>query len=332
MPRPLKRPFRTKASLRKRPAPRARSDRPGDRFEALVALQRRLLATDGCPWDREQTHESLRTYLVEETYEVLDALESGSAEKFADELGDLLLQIVFHAELAKQEARFDISGVIEHIHSKMVRRHPHVFGDADAKTSGDVLKNWEQLKAEERRAQSTSRSASNGADASGAGESLPAPLLSGIPRSLPAVLEAYQLTRRAARVGFDWPNAEGVLEKLREEIAEIETELSNAGTNRVESEIGDLLFSAVNVARFLKVDPEIALKRANKKFLDRFGAMERDAAARGKKLAALTAAQLDDLWNRAKSLESSHSKTSGATGNRAIALPARARRKRVVAR
>ena len=317
---------------RKRPAPQPRSTRAGDRFEALIELQRRLLARDGCPWDRDQTHESLRSYLVEETYEVLDALESGSAEKFADELGDLLLQIVFHAELAKQQALFDISDVIEHIHSKMVRRHPHVFGDAHAKTSGDVLKNWEQLKAEERHAQSASRYASNGVDASGEGDSLPAPLLSGIPRTLPAVLEAYQLMRRAARVGFDWPNAEGVLEKLREEIAEIETELSNADAGRVESEIGDLLFSAVNVARFLKVDPEIALKRANKKFLDRFGAMERDAAARGKKLADLTAAQLDDLWNQAKSRESSNSEASAAAGKRAIALPARARRRRAVAR
>ena len=288
-----------RASQRKRPAPKPRSSRAGDRFEALVALQRRLLARDGCPWDREQTHESLRTYLIEEAYEVLDALESGSAEKFADELGDLLLQIVFHAELAKQRGRFDISDVIEHIHSKMVRRHPHVFGSANAKTSGDVLKNWEQLKAEERR---ESANASEMGAAAGKSESS-APLLSGIPRSLPAVLEAYQLTRRAARVGFDWPDAAGVLEKMREEAAEIEAELPKADATRIESEIGDLLFSAINVARFLKVDPEIALKRANKKFIERFGAMERAAASRGQKLADLTADQLDELWNRAKAAE-----------------------------
>ena len=301
MRRSPKKLIRAKATRRKRPAPQSRSKRAGDRFEALVALQRRLLARDGCPWDREQTHESLRTYLIEEAYEVLEALESGSPEKFADELGDLLLQIVFHAELAKQKGRFDISDVIEHIHSKMVRRHPHVFGSASAKTSGDVLKNWEQLKAEERR--ESASASENGAAASKAESS--AQLLSGIPRSLPAVLEAYQLTRRAARVGFDWPDAAGVLEKMREEAVEIEAELPKADAARIESEIGDLLFSAVNVARFLKVDPEIALKGANKKFTERFGEMERAAAVRGQKLADLTAAQLDVLWNRAKAAEAS---------------------------
>ena len=286
--------------MRRRHAPRPRSRRPGDRFEALVALQRRLLAKDGCPWDREQTHESLRTYMVEETYEVLDALASGSADKFADELGDLLLQIVFHAELARQSGRFDISDVIEHIHTKMVRRHPHVFGDARAKTAGDVLKNWEQLKADERRAQSAANLVGTGAMSTREGNPAPAALLSGIPRSLPAMLEAYQLTRRAARVGFDWPDAAGVLEKLREEAAEIESELRNGDSDRLESEVGDLLFSAVNVARFLKIDPEIALKRANKKFVERFAQMERAAAARGEKLADLSAGQLDELWNTAK--------------------------------
>jgi len=299
LPRSPKKITLAKATGRKRPAPKPRSNRTGDRFEALVALHHRLLAKDGCPWDREQTHETLRTYLIEEAYEVLDALESGSSEKFADELGDLLLQIIFHAELAKKKGRFDISDVIEHIHSKMVRRHPHVFGNANAKTSCDVLKNWEQLKAEERR---ESASASENGAAAGKSESS-APLLSGIPRSLPAVLEAYQLTRRAARVGFDWPDAAGVLEKLRAESAEIEAELPKANAARIESEVGDLLFSAVNVARFLRVDPEIALKHANKKFIERFGEMERAAASRGQKLADLTAVQLDHLWNRAKAGE-----------------------------
>ena len=316
-----------KAPRRKRPAPKARSNRAGDRFEALVALQRRLLALDGCPWDREQTHESLRTYLIEEAYEVLDALESGSPDKFADELGDLLLQIVFHAELAKQKGRFDISDVIEHIHSKMVRRHPHVFGSANAKTSGDVLKNWEQLKAEERRESATA--SENGA-AAGKTESS-APLLGGVPRSLPAVLEAYQLTRRAARVGFDWPDAAGVLEKMHEEAAEIEAELPRADAARIESEIGDLLFSAVNVARFLKVDPEIALKRANKKFIERFGEMERAAAARGEKLADLTAAQLEALWNRAKAAESSDAREGKRRAENQIHAAAPASRPRKAA-
>ncbi|HET9399829.1 MAG TPA: nucleoside triphosphate pyrophosphohydrolase [Candidatus Acidoferrales bacterium] len=307
MARSAKKPTARKPSQRKRPAPKPRSARAGDRFEALIELQRRLLARDGCPWDREQTHESLRTYLIEEAYEVLDALESGSTDKFAEELGDLLLQLVFHAELAKKAGRFDISDVIEHIHTKMVRRHPHVFGDASAKTASDVLKNWEQLKAEERRANAADAASANGANSAEASEPGAPPLLGGIPRSLPAVLEAYQLTRRAARVGFDWPTAEGVLEKLREEAVEIEAELASADSRRVETEIGDLLFSAVNVARFLKVDPEIALKRANRKFLERFGAMEREAASHGQKLAELSAAQLDDLWNQAKREESAAS-------------------------
>lgn len=301
MPRSARKSNKRKAASRKRGAPKPRSERAGDRFEALVELQRRLLARDGCPWDREQTHESLRTYLIEEAYEVLDALESGSAEKFAEELGDLLLQIVFHAELAEKAGRFDICDVIERIHTKMVRRHPHVFGDASAKTASEVLKNWEQLKAEERRA--SSNSASTGEDSGREKESGSAPLLSGIPRSLPAVLEAYQLTRRAARVGFDWPNAEGVLEKLREEAAEIESELKRADARQLEAEIGDLLFSAVNVARFLKVDPEIALKRANQKFIGRFETMETEAMSRGQRLAELSATELDQLWNRAKSRE-----------------------------
>jgi MazG family protein len=259
----------------------------------------RLSRSSAASWRETAAPGIASTYLIEEAYEVVDALESGSPEKFADELGDLLLQIIFHAELAKQKGRFDISDVIEHIHSKMVRRHPHVFGSEYAKTSGDVLKNWEQLKAEERRL--ISAAAEDGAVAGQSASS--AALLSGIPRSLPAVLEAYQLTRRAARVGFDWPDAGGVLEKLREESAEIEAELPKADAARIESEIGDLLFSAVNVARFLKVDPEIALKRANKKFIERFGEMERAAASRGQKLADLTAAQLDHLWNRAKAAE-----------------------------
>jgi MazG family protein len=298
--RSAKNPTSRESRKRKRPVPQPRSARAGDRFEALIELQRRLLANDGCPWDREQTHESLRTYLVEETYEVLDALESGSADKFAEELGDLLLQIVFHAELAKKDGRFDICDVIEQIHTKMVRRHPHVFGDASAKSASEVLKNWEQLKVEERRVKAAGSFSANGEESAETTESGTAPLLGGIPRSLPAVLEAYQLTRRAARVGFDWPDAAGVLEKLREEAAEIETELAKADGRRVESEIGDLLFSAVNVARFLKADPEIALKRANRKFFERFGAMEREATSRGQKLAKLSAAELDELWTQAK--------------------------------
>jgi len=266
----------------------------GQLFEALVALQARLRAPNGCPWDREQTHESLRTYLVEETYEVLDALESGDWYEFAGELGDLLLQVVFHAELAAEAGKFDIADVIERIHTKMVSRHPHVFGKVKARTSAEVLKNWEQLKAEERRAakKASGKSASQAAGA--------ASVLDGVPRSLPALLEAHQLTRRAANVGFDWKNVQGLFEKLKEESRELRGALRSKDRSRHEEEVGDLLFVGVNLARFLGLDAEIALKRANRKFSERFREMERLAAADGKHLSALSAEELESLWNEAK--------------------------------
>jgi tetrapyrrole methylase family protein / MazG family protein len=273
----------------------------GKLFEDLVELQIRLLAPNGCPWDREQTHESLRTYLIEEAYEVLDALESGDPDKFAEELGDLLLQIIFHSQLASQSGRFNVGDVIERVHTKMVRRHPHVFGTDKADSAADVLKNWEQLKAEERRQDRVAR----GLSEENASDEKPASLLSGIPRTLPAVMEAHQLTRRASRVGFDWPNIAGVLEKLREEIQELEAEIATGHGAKIESEAGDLLFSVVNVVRFLKLDPEIALKKANRKFTERFRDMENEAAAAGEKLADLSAPELDVLWNSAKARQSS---------------------------
>ncbi len=272
----------------------------GKLFENLVDLQIRLLAPNGCPWDREQTHESLRTYLIEEAYEVLDALESGDPDKFAEELGDLLLQIVFHSQLASQAGRFNVGDVIERVHTKMVRRHPHVFGTDKADSAAQVLKNWEQLKSEERRQDREAR----GLNANETPDEKSASLLSGIPRTLPAVMEAYQLTRRASRVGFDWPNVAGVLEKLREEIQELETEIANGNASKIESEAGDLLFSVVNVVRFLKLDPEISLKKANRKFIERFRDMEEESTAAGKKLADLNAAELDALWISAKARES----------------------------
>lgn len=271
--------------------PQGRARRAGRLFEALVALQAHLRSPLGCPWDRKQTHQSLRTYLLEETYEVLDALEAGEDGKLADELGDLLLQVVFHAQLAAEAGRFDIRDVIERIHTKLVRRHPHVFGDARAKTAAQVLKNWEHLKLEERREQ---RSAS--AAGAGAGHSL----LDGVPRTLPALLEAYQLTRRASRVGFDWDEIEGLLEKLKEETAELRETLAGADRARLEEEVGDLLFVAVNVARFLDVDPEIALKKANHKFVTRFKAMEQRAAREGRRLAEVPKDELETLWEVSK--------------------------------
>jgi MazG family protein len=297
-----------------------------------VALQARLRGPGGCPWDREQTHGSLRKFLIEETYEVLDAMDGGDARKFSSELGDLLLQIVFHSILAEETGSFTMSKVIESVHAKMVRRHPHVFGQTKATTAADVLKNWEQLKAAER-AEDDVATGKSGPAENGAKESV----LAGIPHSLPAVLEAYQLTRRAAHVGFDWDNLEGILDKLDEEKRELKSILvrsedatarepvgkasgssgraGNAGFKRaparqkaavktvapsVEEEVGDLLFVGVNIARFLGVDPEIALKKANRKFKRRFEWMESVAAREGRRFADLPRDRMEEFWAESK--------------------------------
>src|SRR5207249_863297 len=225
---------------------------PGQWFEKLVDVQARLRAANGCPWDREQTHQSLGTYLIEEAYEVLEALESGNDAKFAEELGDLLLQVVFHAQIATEQGRFTAADVVREIHQKMVRRHPHVFGEKRAKDATEVLKNWEQIKAEERRAGS-----GKGSGSSVESEKAPASVLDGIPHTLPAVMQGFQLTRRASRIGFDWDNVGGVVEKLQEELGELHNAREVQSARQVEEEVGDVLFAAVNLARFLKVDPEI---------------------------------------------------------------------------
>src|SRR3984885_3230136 len=349
---------RTPGKIAKRPRrPRAASPRlplnrrdklAGEWFAKLVALQARLRAPNGCPWDREQTRGSLRKFLIEETYEVLDAMESSDPHEFASELGDLLLQITFHSIIAEETGAFTISDVIESIHSKMVRRHPHVFGDTKAKDSAAVLKNWEQIKAAERaqtkgqEGKATAANA-NAAKTNAATESI----LSGVPRSLPGVLEAYQLTRRAAHIGFDWDNLAGIFEKLDEEKREILASLqadaapsSSGAASRakpvaappaggarhaapasppraanvsphLEEEVGDLLFAAVNVARFLGADPEIALKKANRKFQARFQWMETAASAEGRRLADLPRKRMEELWNLSKlqqPLEAAHTK------------------------
>ena len=270
----------------------------GQWFEKLVALQARLRAANGCPWDREQTHSSLRTYLIEEAYEVLDALESGDDAKFAEEMGDLLLQIVFHSQIAREEGRFSVSDVIREVHEKMVRRHPHVFGEKRAKDASEVLKNWEQIKSEERRAKGVSKAPLGGTD-----ELDSKSLMTGVPRGLPAALEGYQLTRRAARIGFDWEDVNGIFEKIQEEGAEVCHALSTMEPLRIEGEIGDLLFAAVNLARFVNVDPEIALKKANAKFVKRFQAMERQAESTGRKLADVPRAEMESLWEAVKRIE-----------------------------
>jgi tetrapyrrole methylase family protein / MazG family protein len=262
-------------------------------FEKLVALQKRLRAPNGCPWDREQTHATLRTYLIEEAYEVLDALQSGEDAKFAEEMGDLLLQIVFHSQIAAEEGRFTVADVIREIHEKMVRRHPHVFGSKRAKDSAEVLRNWEQIKAEERQAQKAGGKSSPK-------KKEPASVLDGVPRTLPALLEGLQLTKKAARVGFDWDAVEGIFDKMREESGELQRALETNDRHKVEEELGDLLFASVNLARFLHVDPEIALKNANAKFLRRFREMERLASETGRSFADVPRAEMEALWDSAK--------------------------------
>jgi MazG family protein len=295
----------------------------GPAFQKLVALMSRLRAPGGCPWDREQSHSSLRTYLIEEAYEVLDALEAADNAKFAEELGDLLLQVLFHSQIAQEENRFDITDVIREIYEKMVRRHPHVFGTKRANTSAEVLRNWEIIKKEEQRAKSPKAPATAKKDS-------PESLLDGVPRALPALLEGYQLTRKAARVGFDWHNVDGIFEKLEEEARELREVLARANatpnssssqagpvkptragqgtaspehSTRIESELGDILFVAVNLARFLKVDPEIAMKKASSKFSRRFREMERLARAQGTTFSKVPRPQMESLWEESKQSE-----------------------------
>jgi MazG family protein len=299
---------------KKSPRKRSKLKNPGPAFAKLVAVMARLRGPGGCPWDREQTHSSLRTYLIEEAYEVLDALDSGDDSKFAEELGDLLLQVLFHAQIAAEENRFSILDVIREIHDKMVRRHPHVFGNTRAKTSAEVLRNWELLKREERQSkQSLAAPASNSprlnrrrqAKPDSASQSAPPEsLLDGIPNTIPALLQGFQLTRRAARVGFDWDNVEGIFDKLREESDELRDALhKKESPERVEGELGDILFVAVNLSRFLHVDPEIAMKKASAKFSRRFRQMEKIAREKGTSLSEIPRSQLESLWDQSKQQE-----------------------------
>ena len=260
------------------------------RFEALVALMARLRGPDGCPWDREQDARSLRTYLLEEAYEVLDAIEADDPQALQDELGDLLLQVIFHAQIAREQGRFSIDDVLTRLHEKLVRRHPHVFGAVKVENAEQVVTNWEGLKAAERQAHIEAPHGDNS-------------VLAGVSRSLPAALEAYQLTRRAAQVGFDWERLEDVLAKLDEEVAELRSAVAAENRDRLEDEVGDLLFVAVNVARTLGIDPEVALRRTNRKFVERFRAIEQELAKQGKRVEDASLEEMDALWERSKRQE-----------------------------
>ena len=254
---------------------------PGEGFAKLVAIMARLRAPGGCPWDREQNFDTIKPYLLEETYEVMDAIDSRDFEGLEDELGDLLLQAVFFAQMASELGRFDISGSLEAINSKLVRRHPHVFAEGDAKTSDDVKKRWDEIKAAEK-------------------PTRPKGLLAGVPRSLPALVEAQRIAGRAAGAGFDWANIEQVFEKLREELAELDAARAGAKPEEIEDELGDLLFVVVNIARFLNVDPEQALRKTNAKFRGRFAHVEAGVEAAGKTLPQAGIEEMERLWQEAK--------------------------------
>ena len=258
-----------------------------DPIAESISIMARLRAPDGCPWDREQTFDSIKKHTLEETYEVFDAIERRAWHELKDELGDLLLQVLFYAQMASEAGYFSIEDVASNLNAKLIRRHPHIFAGAEATDSNAVLRNWEQIKQNEKKVSGLPQNS----------------MLDDIPRSMPAVMEAAKLGSRAAKVGFDWPNADGLFDKLQEEIGELKAELSPSSelssTTAIEGELGDILFTAVNLARHLKVDPESALRATNAKFRRRFAAME-SAAGGTDALTASTPSQLDLLWNQAK--------------------------------
>jgi tetrapyrrole methylase family protein/MazG family protein len=260
-------------------------------------ISARLRAPDGCPWDREQTHQSLRAHLLEEAYEVYDALEGGATPELAGELGDLLLQVVLHAQLAAEAGVFDMTDVWAAIATKIVRRHPHVFGESEARTAADVNRQWERIKAGERAAAATATDAAPG---TGATAGTPASALDGISRSLPALAASHEMQERAAHLGYDWPSIDGILDKVREEVGELVEAETDA--HRAE-ELGDLLFVLVNVGRKIGIEAEGALRAANDKFRRRFRHVELAAAARGVALRDLSFEELDALWDAAKAFE-----------------------------
>ena len=250
---------------------------PVARLRAIVSL---LRSPDGCPWDREQTHESLRAGLLEEACEAIDAITKADDANLREELGDVLLQVIFHTDLAAERGAFTLEDAARHTCEKLIRRHPHVFGDSQAGDTESVLRQWEQIKREEK-----------GATAS---------IMENIPRALPALIRAANIQKKATRVAFDWPDTAGVIEKFQEELAELAAELASGDPKRLEHELGDLLFTTVNMARKLGVEPELALEHANQRFIARFRHMEKSADANGRKLEDLSLPVLEELWQEAK--------------------------------
>ena len=282
----------------------------GEKFERAVNIMARLRAPGGCPWDREQTFDSIKPYTLEETYEVFEAIENRDWKELPGELGDLLLQVLFYAEMAKEAGYFSIDDVIDRLSDKLIQRHPHVFADTKADTAHEVVRNWEALKKAEASKKSPQESKQS--------------LLSGVSRAMPALLEATKLSRKAASIGFDWPEISGIFEKLEEEVAELKHDIADlpqpikpAGGHassrthhvspdlqkRIEAEVGDLFFVLVNLARFLEVDPESALRRTTQKFRRRFEAMENQSDGQGRRLEELNIDEMEALWQNSKAEE-----------------------------
>ncbi len=251
-------------------------------FEDLVALMAKLRSPDGCPWDRKQTPESLKPFLIEECYEVIDALDEGSPGKVKEELGDLLFQIIFHARIAEEQGQFTIRDVIAYNVEKMIRRHPHVYGDASLSTDREVLANWEEIKKKEKGYEDRKS------------------VLEGVPKHLPSLLRAHSLQERAARVGFDWSRIEEALPKLDEEIDEFKESLDRKDPAGIEEELGDIFFMLVNISRFLGVNPEDALRKTISKFIQRFRYIEEHAADAGRSLNDMTLDEMEKLWQESK--------------------------------
>lgn len=259
------------------------SESATDLFGELVQIMARLRGENGCPWDREQTHASIKPYLLEETYEVLESIDENDPAKLEEELGDLALQVVFHAQMADEAGLFTIADVLRGINEKLRRRHPHIFGDVKADTAQEVLFNWEQIKKLEReKAQGR------------------ASLLDGVPRELPALLRAHRLQEKASRVGFDWNEARQVFQKVEEELAELRAAMESEQPDRMEAELGDLLFSLVNLGRFIAVNPEDALRKTIARFIARFQYIEEELARRGTAPGQVTLEEMDALWAEAK--------------------------------
>ena len=294
----------------------------GERFERAVSIMARLRGPGGCPWDREQTFDSIKPYTLEETYEVLEAIDNRDWDELSSELGDLLLQVLFYAQMAREENTFSIDQVLDRLSQKLVDRHPHVFGDVKAETSSDVLRNWEALKAEEKKKRLEAGGGKSAED--GRENKHSQSVLAGVSSAIPALLEAYKLSSRAAHVGFDWPNVDGLFEKLHEETQELQKALeqvpargghtsgvaSSRGQQlpqdiraRLEDEVGDLFFVLVNIARYLSLDPESALRKTNRKFKRRFLWIEEQLRTSGRGPEQSSMEELESLWQQAKQKE-----------------------------